>query len=146
MTSSKLINPKSLKKYLEWWDKKFIPILERNQFALLGISFIVNNPPKFQKLLMKTEKLEDVFYKKMVFRILDEMEQLARRDLMDFLKTHNIHLPVKHRDKIIDAILEKTGGNYDRTVCQLQKLVDQHWDDKAPVEEEEGDSEDDYDY
>ncbi|OQY57849.1 MAG: hypothetical protein B6245_14965 [Desulfobacteraceae bacterium 4572_88] len=44
VTSPLLINPKSLKTYLEWWDAEFIPLLEKNQFALLGVSFVVKNP------------------------------------------------------------------------------------------------------
>ncbi|ETR65817.1 MAG: hypothetical protein OMM_05909 [Candidatus Magnetoglobus multicellularis str. Araruama] len=44
VTSPRLINPKVLKYYLSWWDNIIIPLLERNQFALLGVSFIVKNP------------------------------------------------------------------------------------------------------
>ncbi|MCP4406518.1 MAG: hypothetical protein GY807_01915, partial [Gammaproteobacteria bacterium] len=41
VSSTKLINPKTLKVYLEWWNSTFVPLLERQQFALLGVSFIV---------------------------------------------------------------------------------------------------------
>ncbi|MCP4576281.1 MAG: toll/interleukin-1 receptor domain-containing protein, partial [Deltaproteobacteria bacterium] len=72
VTSSKIINPRSLKMYLKWWDEKFVPLLERHQFALLGVSFIVKNPPKFRNLLLNTERLEDIHLSKTVFRLLDE--------------------------------------------------------------------------
>jgi hypothetical protein len=144
--SSKLINPKTLKTYLEWWDKTFVPMLERNQFALLGISFIVNNPPKFRNLILEKERLEDLNLKHSVFRLLDEMEKLAYRDIVDFFKTHNIRLPIKNREKIIERIMEKTKGHYEKTVKQLQVLVEQSWDMKEEEDLKETNKNDDYDY
>ncbi len=146
VVSPRLINPKSLRLYFKWWDETFIPLLERSQFALLGVSFIVKNPPKFRKILLKKERLEDMDMKNTVFRLLDEMERLARRDLLDFFKTHNIHLPIKNRDKIIARILEKTGGHYEKTVKQLQRLVEESWDLKEMEEKKEEGATDDYDY
>ncbi len=146
VTSSRIINPKSLKLYLKWWDSKLVPLLERNQFALLGISFVVSNPPKFRNLLMKTEKLEGMFLQKTVFRILDEMEKIVRRDILDFFRTHNIHLPIKNRDMIIERILEKTGGHYEKTVRQLQILVEQSWELSETDEQEKEQTENIYDY
>ncbi len=146
VASPRLINPKSLRLYLKWWDKKFLPLLERNQFALLGVSFIVKNPPKFGNILRKKEKIEDMNLKHIVFRLLDEMERLARRDLIDFFKTHNIHLPIKNRDKIIARILEKTGGHHEKTVKQLQRLVEQSWDLTEVEEQDEDVAPDDYNY
>ncbi|MBT7890154.1 MAG: hypothetical protein HN580_14125, partial [Deltaproteobacteria bacterium] len=146
VTSSRLINPKVLKMYLNWWDEKFIPLLEKNQFALLGISFIVKNPPKFRNLILEKERLEDLHLKNCVFRLLDEMEKLAYRDIVDFFKTHNIHLPIKNREKIIDRILEKTKGHYEKTVKQLQILVEQSWDLGEEEDLKESRETDDYDY
>jgi len=77
---------------------------------LLGVSFIVKKPAKFQNLILKTERIEDMHLKHTVFRLLDEMEKLAYRDILDFFKTHNIHLPVKNRDQIIARLLDKPKG------------------------------------
>ncbi|MBT8420182.1 MAG: hypothetical protein KJO08_04890 [Gammaproteobacteria bacterium] len=144
--SSRLINPGSLKTYLDWWDREFVPRLERNQFLLLGVSFIVNNPPKFRNLILNKEGLEDLALKGTVFRLLDEMEQLAARDIADFFKTHNIHLPIRNRDRIIEKVLEKTGGHYEKTIDQLQALVEQSWDLHEEEEPAERVREDAYDY
>ena len=144
--SPRLINPKSLKRYLKWWDENFIPLLERNQFALLGISFIVKNPSRFQGLILEKERLEDLDLKYTVFRLLDEMERLAARDIVDFFKTHNIRLPIRDRDKIIAQILKKTGGHYEKTVRQLQILVEQSWDLTDEEESTERQVEDEYNY
>lgn len=52
LRSSKVITLDNLKKYLEWWDSHFAPLLEHDIFALLGISFVVGNPKKFHKTLI----------------------------------------------------------------------------------------------
>nr|VFJ44535.1 MAG: hypothetical protein BECKFM1743A_GA0114220_100183 [Candidatus Kentron sp. FM]VFJ54178.1 MAG: hypothetical protein BECKFM1743C_GA0114222_101353 [Candidatus Kentron sp. FM]VFK10182.1 MAG: hypothetical protein BECKFM1743B_GA0114221_101323 [Candidatus Kentron sp. FM] len=134
--SRRVMNPKTLKAYLTWWDRAFMPILkrERGQFVLLGISFIVRNPPKFRELVLEKERIEDLRLKHTVFRLLDEMERLAERDIADFFKTHNIHLPIRNRDAIIRRTLEKTGGHYEKTVGELRRLVNESWD----LGEEEG--------
>ncbi|MCP4110227.1 MAG: hypothetical protein GY749_32680 [Desulfobacteraceae bacterium] len=143
--SAKLINPKSLKIYLEWWDSVFAPLLESNQFGLLGISFIVKNPSKFQSIILEKEQIEYLDLNKTVFRLLDEMEKIARRDLLDFIRTHNIRLPIKRRDQVLESILEKTGGIYEKTVKELENLVEQAWDFSEEDEQAE-ESEEEYDY
>jgi hypothetical protein len=49
----------------------------------------------------------------MSYDLLDEMEHLAKKDLLDFLKTHNIKLPQSRQDKVLEAILKETGGHYE---------------------------------
>ena len=127
VTSAKVINPRTLKDYLAWWDTVFVPVLQSQQFALLGISFVVQSPSRFYRL-MEREHVEDVDFRETVFRLLDEMEKIDRRDLLDFLRTHNIRLVITHRDETIEHILEKTGGDYEKTVEELENLVHQAWD------------------
>ena len=62
------------------------------------------------------------------------------------MKWNNIRLPIKRRDEVLERILEKTGGVYEKTIEELKNLVEQAWDfseedDQAPEESEE-----DYDY
>ncbi|VFM96984.1 MAG: hypothetical protein BECKG1743D_GA0114223_101225 [Candidatus Kentron sp. G] len=146
--SPRVMKPKTLKAYLTWWDRAFMPILERErgQFVLLGISFIVRNPPKFRTLVLEKERIEDLALKHTVFRLLDEMEELAQRDIADFFKTHNIHLPTRNRDGIIRRTLEKTGGHYEKTVEELQRLVNESWDLGEEKERDGGVEMDDEDY
>ncbi len=146
VTSVKRINPNTLKTYLEWWNSHFMPLLDSNQFALLGVSFVVKNPPKFQNAMLNTVRLYDLYLDHTVFRLLNEMERVARKDLLDFLHTHNIRLPEKRRDRTIDRILEKTNGQYEHTVEELKHLVDMAWDfTEEDLQERELDEED-FDY
>ncbi len=145
--SPKLINPKTLRTYLQWWDAHFTPILETNQFALLGVSFVVKNSSMFQKIMLKKEGMNDLFLDRTVFRLLDEMENLAKKDLNDFLHTHKINLPRDKRDEIIDRIIEMTGGHYEKTIEELKEMVERWRDYKPePETESERDADEEYDY
>jgi hypothetical protein len=124
--STQLINPESLKKYVQWWDSTFVPNLEKNQFALLSVSFIVNDPPAFMGYI-EDENIEELDTKHSVFWLLNEMEEVAKRDLLLFLRTHNIDLPEERRDLVLKKILKKTGGRYEQTVEELKKLRLEAW-------------------
>ncbi len=146
VASSKLINPKVLKMYLEWWNSNFARLLGKQQFALLSVSFVVKNPPKFRSLILDKERMEEVYLDHTIFRLLDEMERVAKRDLLDFLRTHNIHLPIKRRDQVLEDILRKTGGHYEQTVEELKTLIDKAWDLSAEEEQAGQEPEEEYDY
>jgi len=96
---------------------------------------------------MEKERLEDLDLQEMVFLLLDEMESVVRRDLLTFLRTHNIRLPIQRRDKVLEKILERTGGHYESTVEELRTLVEQAWDftDEDSPSQEQSDEEE-YDY
>jgi len=48
----RIITPKAVRIYLEWWNTVFLPMLDTRQFALSGISFIVKKPSEFRKLFL----------------------------------------------------------------------------------------------
>ncbi len=130
-----VVKPKHLKSYLEWWDDVFAPLLrEAPAFGLLGISFVVDNPPRFLQILKKN-KIENLALRQVVFHPLDEMERVAKKDLRDFLLTHNVELPRGIKDRILDDILEKTKGHYEMTLDALRDLVNRAWDEKAGEED-----------
>ncbi len=143
--SKKIINPKTLKSYLEWWDSVLVPLLGNNQFALLGISFIVEKPPQLRNAIEKRKILE-MELKDTTVRLLDAMEKLAKTDLLDFLRDHNIRLPEKFRNEKIEKILEITEGHYEKTIDELRELVDREWDmsDDEKGEDVLQEDEDDY--
>ncbi|MFO1429397.1 MAG: hypothetical protein U1F76_04540 [Candidatus Competibacteraceae bacterium] len=122
------IKPPVLRKYLEWWDYNGIPLLhqEIDAFGLLGISFEVRNPPKFLEVLEKN--MDGLELRHTVLHVLDEMEQLAKKDLREFLDTHRIELPRSRRERILDEILKETGGHYEMTLEALKSLVERAWD------------------
>ncbi len=147
VNSPRLINPRTLREYFLWWDCEFAPLLKDTQFyLLLGISIVVKNPPKFRKLTLEDERLDEVDLENTVFRLLDEMEKVARRDLLIFLRANDIRLPPNRRDQMIDRILEKTGGKYEKTVEELRNLVEQAWDTTENEVEIIRKSIQDYDY
>jgi len=123
-----IIKPDVLRTYLEWWDCNFVPLLHRetDAFGLLGVSFEVHNPPKFLEVL--TKKVDDLEMSHTVLHVLDEMERLAKKDLRDFLKTHNIDLPSNRRERTLDKVLEETRGHYEKTLDALKLLVERAWD------------------
>ncbi len=143
--SKKIMNPRALKDYLEWWDSVLVPLLGSNQFALLGISFVVDKPLQFSKAVEKRKILEMELDDTTV-RLLDAMEKLARHDLVDFLRDHNIHLPERLKDEKIEKILEITEGHYEKTVDELRELVDREWDLCEDKKSEDGQQEDEDDY
>ncbi len=124
--SANLINPESLKEYVRWWDAEFARLLEENQYGLLSVSFIVDNPPAFLQCV-KEEKIDEQNLKSTVFWVLDEMEKVAKTDLLRFLHTHSIDLPEDRRDEVLQEILERTKGRYEQTVEELKLLRRNAW-------------------
>ncbi len=144
--SKKLINPRTFKKYLVWLDDKFAPMLKKRYYALLTVSFMVDNPAKFNEAILNKAGLDNLPLSRTVFRLLDEMERLCKKDLLDFLQTHNIRLPSDHKDLILQNIMEQTNGHYERTISALKQMVKRAIDlsEEKVVEQEE--LEDEFDY
>ena len=141
--STKVMNPQTLKAYLRWWDQEFVPLLKDRTYALLTVSFEVKNPARFHKTV--EPYLYDLELPGTIVRLLDEMEQLGKKDLFEFLQTHNIRLPRRHKDRILQEILEQTEGHYEQTISALRRLVNRALD---TVEAETGaqDQTDEFDY
>jgi hypothetical protein len=124
--SAAMFDPADLREYVSWWDSEIAPLLEKSQFVLLSASFLVNNPPKFAEYVAE-EGIDELDIKKTVFWLLNEMENVAKRDLLLFLRTHNIDLPGKRREKVLQKILAKTKGRYEQTIEELKKLRREAW-------------------
>ena len=118
-----VMRPDRLKSYLEWWDDVFATILHQAPaFGLLGTSFVVSKPADFLAVLKK-RGIEDIELRQVVFDVLNELEQLVKKDLTNFLGTHKIALPRDHKDRILADILKKTQGHYELTLEELRGLV-----------------------
>ena len=147
VTTPKIINPFTLMEYVRWWDEKFVPLLKPNQFALLGTSFIVNKPEKFDKVMREDAHIDDLDLSNTVFRLLAELNTLKTADLIEFFKTHNIRLPRKQRNSILKNILSYSKGHYDPTISQLKKIITtRKWDSKSTDSKKSGKHEDTLDY
>jgi len=118
----RLINLKTIKQFLNWFNNKFMNHILPNQFILLGISFIVNNPEKFEKDL-DNEEIEFLDLENTTIMILKKMVNLSKIDLVNFFKTHNINISPERKKTEIQRILKQTNGNYNKTVIELKKMV-----------------------
>ncbi|MCI5150989.1 MAG: hypothetical protein D3916_16670 [Candidatus Electrothrix sp. MAN1_4] len=78
-----------------------------------------------------------------VLDLLDELERVNRRDLIDFIRTHNISVPTDLRDRAIDEILARSKGSYSRTLDELECLENRIWRQGDEQETSEEDDEDD---
>jgi hypothetical protein len=116
-----LIHPETLKLYVKWWNDQIAAHLEKKQFALLTVSFLVSNPPAFRECV-RDKKIVGLPLSHTVFWLLDQMEKIAEEDLHRFLQTHNIELPEGRKDDVLQEILRKTGGKYDLSVEALKNI------------------------
>ncbi len=76
-----------------------------------------------EKTVVNQLELEDTG-----FHLLDEMEKLARSDLIQFFNHHRIRLPSMKKEKILDEIMEKSKGRYEMTLEALKDIVDRAFD------------------
>ena len=120
------MNPRTLSTYLQWWDREFAPLMKDRLYALLTVSFVVDNPARFHKAV--DHVLYDLEFSNTICRLLDEMERLGKKDLLDFVQAHKIRLPRRHKDRILQGILEYTNGHYELTISALNRLVVQELD------------------
>ena len=148
VTSKHVFDPKKIRLYLDWWNGKFLPLVPKNAHVLLGISYYARNTAKFYDFLVKKERLDDLSMSHAVLELLDELERVTRRDLIDFIRTHSIAVPANLdlRDKVIDEILVRSKGSYDRVIDELEHLETRLWQqgDEEDASEEGDDEDDDY--
>lgn len=76
---------------------------------------------------------------------MDELDRVTRRDLIDFIRTHNIAVPTDLRDKAIDDILARSKGSYVRVIDELEHLESRIWQQGAQenIAKEDGEEDDD---
>ncbi len=118
----------AVKDYIRWWDRTVAPLLDGSVFALIGISFVVTKPDPFRDSMLAEPSLNSLGLDNTLARLLDELPRLKREDLEDFLDTHNIRLPSRKRARIVDSVLAKGEGDYERTLALLEELQSRAWD------------------
>ena len=90
-------------------------------------NFSVKNPEKFRQLLLEKEDLNALDLTYTVFQLLDELERVNKKDITDFMATHNIQLPPDIKGGISDKILQTTKGSYERVLEELKELERRAW-------------------
>jgi hypothetical protein len=117
------MDPKRLAQYLSWWDDYVVPRLEdRNHYFLLGFSFQPADCGKLHRALDRCG-FGSLELRRTAVGRLPPLECVARDDLLDFLRRHNIYVPPEWREQYLDVVLRKTQGHYEATLRELEKAV-----------------------
>lgn len=122
-----VINPKSVRQYLDLWNREVAPYFTVRNFAVIGMAFVVDKPEGFAAAMVKSGPPPDGMALT-GFTLLDELKSLTRQDLVHFLSRHKIEYLPADFDRTLDAILKRTGGAYEATVEELEKAVINLWE------------------
>lgn len=128
------ILPEHIKLYISWLDTSLVKHLDENHFILAAISFEVQRPYRFREHMLDNV-VTRVNLDRGIVRLLDEMKMVDKNDISDFFHIHNINLSPDLKNKIIDEVLEKTKGNFEQTINELQIRIDNL--DKMIIQESE---------
>ncbi len=140
LKTNKIIGIKELKVYFEWLEIYLAPMLEKNVFVICGVSYILPNPSKLASVL-ENKVVEPLVLKRTAIHLLEELDKVTKRDLLEFLKNHNIKLPPSLMDDVLEKIIKKTHGAYDATLVELKNIISRPYD--IELDEERGDDDDD---
>lgn len=143
VTSRSVFDPKNLQLYLDWWNRVVLPLVPKNAHVLLGISYHAKKPARFDDFLVKKIKLDVFTMSDAELEILDELERVTYRDLIGFIRTHNIVVPADLRDKAFEEILDRSKGSYYRVIDELEHLESRIWQQGLQINGEEEDLEED---
>jgi len=144
VTSLRDMDPDLLQDYLLWWDRHVVHKLEEpwHQFVL-GFSFQPKNTKKFEDALSR--RYDALEFEHMVLDVLLPLESIKRKDLVDFLRGHNIYIPERRKETFLDYIMQRTEGRYEATLLELEKLVIEGYAELVEAEAEaETDPEEDW--
>ena len=121
--SSNELDLRMLKGYLEWWDNHIHRLLDEDtHFFLLGFSFLVEDWKTFETNLSKNG-YDTLDFSSMAVDALEPLESIKRKDLIDFFKRHNVYIPRGRKDQYLDYIMDRTKGEYEATLIELEKLI-----------------------
>jgi len=127
LPDAELSHPTQLRNYLEWLDKNVAAHLDESACLLIGLGFEESEADALKSSsVFKRESfqpVEEFEFGWLSFYVLEELGNVERRDLVDFLRTQNFRLPVGIRDQTISQILAKTGGHYEPVLDQLREII-----------------------
>ena len=143
LNSPKVLTVRRLQNYLRWLDFAVIPLIESGKKwrLIVSVSYELKiKARKFGKGLQKNVVGEVNPSSIFEINLLDQMDYVVLDDLRRFLRMHGVRVPPsKGLEKALQAILERTGGHYEATLPELEKLMDgipEHLGDEEPEDEE----------
>lgn len=140
VVNRQLMYPEMLKTYCGFLDTEFAPLFDRNTFIVSGVSFVVKNPLKFQKIIYDKMQQANAVAQHSEIRILPELGKITTEEFSGYIKDLNIELPPRHADRIIGNAVEKTQGAYDYILQELEFIATSSWDNRIEEVEPPGDS------
>jgi hypothetical protein len=119
--SKRILDTETLGDYLHWFDKQFVPALSENVFCILTMSFIREDPADFGAALDEID-WDGVGFNGIMPLVLDEIGAIKNRELMEFVRRHDLPILPAVRKQVLDEILSKTAGQYDRIIEEFKTL------------------------
>lgn len=133
VTNRHTLSLASLAGYLEWLDRELMCLLlDPNHFVLIGISFKVAEP------LSLLNHVAGIRTEQLLVTTLKPLDRLTMGDLRKFVRTNRIHIPRELEDSVLKGILDRTGGSYEETLHELDKMIydgDYVVESKSPIDE-----------
>jgi hypothetical protein len=128
-TTSQLMN--DIRICLEWWDSEFVPLLKKQQFVLLGISFEHHTPAECEDSLDEA-RFDELELRNTYYWRLDELTSLLKRDIFRFMHDFNITIPHERKKRVVNIIMKKTDGICEQVLDTLEedfdRIVWNHYD------------------
>lgn len=113
---------------LEWWGTEVHRRLRDYGIrALLAFAYELEQPdPQFGGIC-RAELAKAGLKPGMKLELLDELQTVNSEDILEFLDKFEVELPVKGDDRthLIQAIVQRSNGNYEQILNELQTIVSQ---------------------
>ncbi|UOG91460.1 MAG: hypothetical protein L3K52_14850 [Candidatus Thiothrix sulfatifontis] len=122
------VNLERLAYCLKWWETEVHCRLRPYGIrTLLAFGYQLEKPdPEFKRIC--GEELGKAELKSgMKLELLDELQTVCEQDILEFLDKFEVELPVTGDDrrKLIHGIMQRTAGNYEQVLNELQTIVSQ---------------------
>lgn len=125
--SAHVMRPDAVKRYVEFWSTHVAPRLPPHTYALLGLGFTVTHGEKFLKA-MDQRNLRSYYLPNGYFELLKELLPVEEDDIVKFIHHQDAPIPCNLWQSIARQIIQRTHGNYEATIEELDKVILGHID------------------
>ncbi|MBO0615097.1 CHAT domain-containing protein [Thiothrix fructosivorans] len=114
--------------FLKWWETEVHARLRSYGIrTLLALGYELKEPDPQFATICRNELTKVKLKSGMKLELLDELQQVSEQDILDFLEKFDVELPVvgDDRSKLINDIVVRTEGHYEKVLNELQTIVSQ---------------------
>lgn len=114
--------------FLKWWETEVHARLRSYGIrTLLALGYELKEPDPQFATICRNELTKVKLKSGMKLELLDELQQVSEQDILDFLAKFDVELPVvgDDRTKLINDIVVRTDGHYEKVLNELQTIVSQ---------------------